>query len=131
MQLLRESAPKLAEISAAASNLGLMLQRICTADGIGLVPAERHANAAFLDTSLRENVSIVGPGAFRRRGLLSKGREVSEVQDWLQRLRRELEERAVRRDVRADPSSAAPLIPLYLRRPDATPPAVLKAVSRP
>ena len=30
----------------------------------------------------------------------------------------------------ADPSSAVPLIPLYLRRPDATPPAALKAVSR-
>jgi tRNA threonylcarbamoyl adenosine modification protein YeaZ len=30
----------------------------------------------------------------------------------------------------ADPSSAAPLIPLYLRRPDATPPAASKAVSK-
>jgi tRNA threonylcarbamoyl adenosine modification protein YeaZ len=30
----------------------------------------------------------------------------------------------------ADPSSAVPLIPLYLRRPDATPPTALKAVSR-
>jgi ribose transport system ATP-binding protein len=54
--------------------------------GLGLVPAERHANAAFLDTSLRENVSIVGPGAFRRRGFLNRSREVSEVTDWLQRL---------------------------------------------
>ena len=60
---------------------------LAMADGIGLVPAERHANAAFLDTSLRENVSIVGPGAFRRRGLLNRRREVSEVQAWLQRLR--------------------------------------------
>ena len=31
----------------------------------------------------------------------------------------------------ADPSSAAPLVPLYLRRPDATPPTTIKAVSRP
>lgn len=31
----------------------------------------------------------------------------------------------------ADPSSAGPLVPLYLRRPDATPPAAIKAVSRP
>jgi tRNA threonylcarbamoyl adenosine modification protein YeaZ len=30
----------------------------------------------------------------------------------------------------ADPSSAGPLIPLYLRRPDATPPAAIKAVSQ-
>jgi tRNA threonylcarbamoyl adenosine modification protein YeaZ len=31
----------------------------------------------------------------------------------------------------ADPSSAEPLVPLYLRRPDATPPTAIKAVSRP
>ena len=30
-----------------------------------------------------------------------------------------------------DPSSAAPLVPLYLRRPDAVPPTAIKAVSRP
>ena len=30
----------------------------------------------------------------------------------------------------ADPSSAAPLLPLYLRRPDATPPGAIKAVTR-
>jgi tRNA threonylcarbamoyl adenosine modification protein YeaZ len=31
----------------------------------------------------------------------------------------------------ADPASAAPLVPLYLRRPDATPPTAIKAVSQP
>ena len=31
----------------------------------------------------------------------------------------------------ADPSSAAPLVPLYLRRPDAVPPTAIKAVSQP
>jgi tRNA threonylcarbamoyl adenosine modification protein YeaZ len=31
----------------------------------------------------------------------------------------------------ADPSSAAPLVPLYLRRPDAVPPTAIKPVSRP
>jgi tRNA threonylcarbamoyl adenosine modification protein YeaZ len=30
----------------------------------------------------------------------------------------------------ADPSSAGPLIPLYLRRPDATPPSAIKAVTQ-
>jgi tRNA threonylcarbamoyl adenosine modification protein YeaZ len=30
----------------------------------------------------------------------------------------------------ADPSSAGPLLPLYLRRPDATPPTAIKAVSK-
>ncbi len=31
----------------------------------------------------------------------------------------------------SDPSSAGPLVPLYLRRPDATPPTTAKAVSQP
>ena len=31
----------------------------------------------------------------------------------------------------ADPSSAGPLVPLYLRRPDAVPPTAIKAVSQP
>ena len=31
----------------------------------------------------------------------------------------------------ADPSGAGPLVPLYLRRPDAVPPPQRKAVSRP
>jgi hypothetical protein len=31
----------------------------------------------------------------------------------------------------ADPPSAAPLVPLYLRRPDAVPPTSAKPVSRP
>ena len=30
----------------------------------------------------------------------------------------------------ADPSSAGPLVPLYLRRPDATPPTAIKTVSQ-
>jgi hypothetical protein len=28
-----------------------------------------------------------------------------------------------------DPSSAGPLVPMYLRRPDATPPTAIKAVT--
>jgi ribose transport system ATP-binding protein len=54
--------------------------------GMALVPAERHANAAFLDSTLRENVSIVSPGDFLRRGLLNRSREVSEVTSWLTKL---------------------------------------------
>lgn len=57
------------------------------AAGLALVPAERHANAAFLESTLRENVSIVNPGAFLSRGLLSRRREVSEVTTWLQKLK--------------------------------------------
>ncbi|WP_409329663.1 sugar ABC transporter ATP-binding protein [Trujillonella humicola] len=57
------------------------------AAGLALVPAERHANAAFLESTLRENVSIVSPGDFLLRGLLNRKREVSEVTTWLQRLK--------------------------------------------
>lgn len=55
--------------------------------GLGLVPAERHANAAFLDATLRENVSIVSPGDFLVRGLLNRRREVADVTSWLQKLK--------------------------------------------
>jgi ribose transport system ATP-binding protein len=57
------------------------------AAGLALVPAERHANAAFLESTLRENVSIVNPGAFLSHGLLNRRREVSEVTTWLQKLK--------------------------------------------
>jgi ribose transport system ATP-binding protein len=55
--------------------------------GLALVPAERHANAAFLESNLRENVSISKPADFVRRGLLSRRQEVSDVSRWLQRLK--------------------------------------------
>ena len=54
--------------------------------GVALVPAERHANAAFLDSSLRENVSIARPQDFLQFGLLKRSREVAEVTSWLQKL---------------------------------------------
>jgi ribose transport system ATP-binding protein len=55
--------------------------------GLGLVPAERHANAAFMESTLRENVSIVSPQDFLRRGLLNRRRETSVVRSWLEKLR--------------------------------------------
>ncbi len=54
--------------------------------GMGLVPAERHANAAFMTSTLRENITIVRPGLHWRGGLLRKGRERSDVATWLERL---------------------------------------------
>lgn len=56
------------------------------AAGIAFVPAERHANAAFLDATLRENVTVVSPGRNMVRGFLRKGREGREVSAWLGRL---------------------------------------------
>ena len=54
--------------------------------GMGLVPAERHANAAFMASTLRENVTVVRPGLHWRGGILRKGAERSDVAKWLERL---------------------------------------------
>lgn len=54
--------------------------------GIGLVPAQRHANAAFMAAPLRENITVTKPGAHFRAGLLRKRSEKSDVNRWLERL---------------------------------------------
>ena len=54
--------------------------------GMGLVPAERHANAAFMTATLRENITVVRPGLHFRSGLLRKNPERSDVAKWLDRL---------------------------------------------
>ena len=56
------------------------------AAGMGLVPAERHANAAFLAGSLRENVTMVDVRRNVVGGLLRHRRERSDVVHWLERL---------------------------------------------
>jgi ribose transport system ATP-binding protein len=54
--------------------------------GIGLVPAERRSNAAFMRDCVRENVTVSQPGAHMRGGFLRHGRERSDVASWLERL---------------------------------------------
>lgn len=54
--------------------------------GMGLVPAERHANAAFMTSTLRENITVTRPGIHFRAGLLRKNPERSDVATWLERL---------------------------------------------
>jgi ribose transport system ATP-binding protein len=54
--------------------------------GVGLVPAERHANAAFMTSTLRENITVVRPGTHWRGGILRKSAERSDVAKWLERL---------------------------------------------
>ena len=54
--------------------------------GMGLVPAERHANAAFLESSLRENVTLVNPGQHWRGLILRHRSERSDVRAWLEKL---------------------------------------------
>jgi ribose transport system ATP-binding protein len=56
------------------------------ANGMGLVPAERRRFAGFLDSTLRENVSIVDPSAHFRRGRIDATAERGDVGGWLARL---------------------------------------------
>ena len=79
--------PRQGEVSVAGKLVQQNRPDKAVSAGLGLVPAERHANAAFLDSTLRENVSIVSPQDFLRRGLLNRRREVSAVRSWLQKLR--------------------------------------------
>jgi ribose transport system ATP-binding protein len=56
------------------------------AAGIGLVPAERHANAVFPDAAVRENISLVNLTALAPRGLIRNRREQAEVRGWLRKM---------------------------------------------
>ncbi len=53
------------------------------ARGVGLVPAERRSNAAFMLDTVRENVTVSKPGDHMVRGFLRPGRERSDVSKWL------------------------------------------------
>ena len=79
--------PRTGTVSVAGKEIEQSRPDKAVAAGLALVLAERHANAAFLESTLRENVSIVKPGDFRRRGLLNRRSEVSEVTTWLQKLK--------------------------------------------
>jgi ribose transport system ATP-binding protein len=54
--------------------------------GLGLVPAQRLANAAFMASSLRENITVTKPGVHFKSLLLRKRSERSDVNKWLERL---------------------------------------------
>jgi ribose transport system ATP-binding protein len=56
------------------------------AAGVGLVPADRHANAVFADATLRENISVVNLRALAPRGLVRTKREQTEVGGWLRKM---------------------------------------------
>jgi ribose transport system ATP-binding protein len=56
------------------------------AAGIGLVPADRHANAVFADAAVRENISVVNLSALAPRGVIRTRREQAEVRGWLRKM---------------------------------------------
>ena len=54
--------------------------------GMGLVPAERHANAALVGHSLSDNITVTDPGRSFVRGLIRRREERADVESWLTRL---------------------------------------------
>jgi ribose transport system ATP-binding protein len=74
------------EIKVGGRVLPRMRPDLSMSLGMGLVPAERHANAAFMTANLRENITLVHPGLHLRAGFLRQRSERSDVDVWLHRL---------------------------------------------
>jgi ABC-type sugar transport system ATPase subunit len=55
--------------------------------GLGYVPEERQSQGLFMPLSVRDNVSLPALARFRRRGLISRSREVQFVEEALAPLR--------------------------------------------
>jgi ribose transport system ATP-binding protein len=78
--------PRSGQVTVDGTDVPIQRPDRAIALGVGLVPAERHANAAFLEASLRENVTMVDLRRNVVRGILRGSREKSDVAEWLTRL---------------------------------------------
>lgn len=120
---------------------GLPVLGVCSLDAVG-----EGARTVITDARRREvywarydaaGARVEGPGVVRPEGFAAPGPLVGDPA-FADRLGAPVEPAAVTTAglVRAaaqslaDPSTAGPLVPLYLRRPDAVPPAASKAVSQ-
>jgi ribose transport system ATP-binding protein len=74
------------EVKVAGHHLHRSRPDLSMGMGLGLVPAERHANAAFLASTLRENVTLVEPGRHMRGWVLRQRSERTDVSAWLDKL---------------------------------------------
>ena len=129
-------------VSAAALGdaLGLPVAGVCTHDAIGsgarTVVTDARRKEVYWAAYAADGSRIEGPDVVRPEDLGRPGPFVGDTA-FAERLGAEVTAADVTTAglVRAaapqlaDPSSAVPLIPLYLRRPDATPPAAIKAGS--
>jgi tRNA threonylcarbamoyl adenosine modification protein YeaZ len=121
---------------------GLPVVGVCSLDAIGdgarTVVTDARRKEVYWAAYAADGARIDGPGVVRPEDLAADGPYVGDVR-FAERLGAPVESaevttagllRAAAPQL-ADPSSAGPLLPLYLRRPDATPPAARKAVSQP
>jgi len=84
--LLSGAAPRTGEVEVEGQRIPAEQPPAALAAGMAAVPAERLANAAFPDMSLRENVTIARLTGFFRANGLQKKRERVEADRWLDRL---------------------------------------------
>src|SRR4051812_15903971 len=120
---------------------GLSAVGVCSLDAIGsgarTVVTDARRKEVYWATYDAADVRVAGPGVERPEELSAFGPFVGD-----ERFAERLSAPVAKTDVTtaglvraaapqlADPSAAGPLLPLYLRRPDATPPTSIKAVTR-
>jgi tRNA threonylcarbamoyl adenosine modification protein YeaZ len=126
---------------ALADARGLPVVGVCSLDAIGsgdrIVVTDARRKEIYWATYAADGTRTEGPAVVRPEELGRPGPFVGDP-GFADRLGRQV----LAADVTtagllraagpqlADPSSAGPLVPLYLRRPDATPPTAIKAVTR-
>jgi tRNA threonylcarbamoyl adenosine modification protein YeaZ len=127
--------------AALADARGLPVIGVCSLDAIGsgarTVVTDARRKEVYWAAYEADGTRIDGPGVVRPEELHRSGPFVGDPK-CAERLGASVEPadvttagllRAAAIQL-ADPSSAGPLLPLYLRRPDATPPTAIKAVSQ-
>jgi tRNA threonylcarbamoyl adenosine modification protein YeaZ len=128
--------------AALGDALGLPVVGVCSLDAVGsgarTVVTDARRKEVYWATYAADGTRTDGPAVVRPEDLASPGPFVGDPA-FADRLGAPVEPaevttagllRAAGRRL-ADPASAGPLVPLYLRRPDATPPTAIKAVSQP
>jgi tRNA threonylcarbamoyl adenosine modification protein YeaZ len=127
---------------ALADARGLPVVGVCSLDAIGsgarTVVTDARRKEIYWATYDAEGIRTEGPAVVRPEELGRSGPFVGDA-SFAERLGAPVERAGVTTagllgaatPQLVDPSSAVPLVPLYLRRPDATPPTTIKAVSRP
>ena len=128
---------------ALADARGLRVVGVCSLDAIGAgartVVTDARRKELYWATYAADGARLSGPAVDRPGDVVPAGPLVGDAVIGGQRLGRPVEAadvttagllRAAAPQL-AGTSSVAPLVPLYLRRPDAVPPTAIKAVSRP
>jgi tRNA threonylcarbamoyl adenosine modification protein YeaZ len=126
--------------AAIADARGLPVVGVCSLDAVGsgarIVVTDARRKEVYWAAYDDDGARADGPGVVRPEELGRPGPFVGDVR-FAERLGASVEPaevttagllRAATPQL-ADPSTVAPLVPLYLRRPDATPPTAIKAVS--